>query len=523
MNQPLPRYVDYMYSYPHKTAYRSFPSPVSLVPYLKQVEGQKASLYFHIPFCSHKCGYCNLFSLQTNRADYIATYLETLHKQAQQLSPLTTGLAFDSFAIGGGTPLLLTVPQLEYLLDTAALFGVHPSHTFTSVETSPEYADPARLDLLKQAGVARVSIGVQSFLDEELTALKRRPRRDMINQALEAIRKRQFPFFNIDLIYGIKGQTVASFLYSLEQALLFQPNELFIYPLYVRPGTAITERESDDVCFQMYCAACDLLKDRGFLQTSMRRFIHHPSADAEISCGDEVMLSCGSGGRSYLGNLHYATRYTVCQRCIAGKLKEGIPTQSFVGKLRPGDIRYRDVNGDGKVDVFDKSPIGGTKDPEIVYGFGLNMKYKNLDFGALFQGIGRSWNILGSSIIPGANRGVTGNMFTNANDRWTVDNPSQNVFYPRLDDGINSNNNQSSTWWLRNMSFLRLKNIELGYSLPKNLWRNTTVISGIRLFVRGTNLLTFSKFDLWDPEVENTTGAAYPIMKSLSAGFEIKF
>ena len=93
MNQPLPRYVDYMYSYPHKTAYRSFPSPVSLVPYLKQVEGQKASLYFHIPFCSHKCGYCNLFSLQTNRADYIATYLETLHKQAQQLSPLTTGLS----------------------------------------------------------------------------------------------------------------------------------------------------------------------------------------------------------------------------------------------------------------------------------------------------------------------------------------------------------------------------------------------------------------------------------------------
>ena len=195
----------------------------------------------------------------------------------------------------------------------------------------------------------------------------------------------------------------------------------------------------------------------------------------------------------------------------------------YTSKLRPGDIRYRDVNGDGKVDVFDKSPIGGTKDPEIVYGFGLNMKYKDLDFGALFQGIGRSWNILGSSIIPGANRGVTGNMFTNANDRWTVDNPSQNVFYPRLDDGINSNNNQPSTWWLRNMSFLRLKNIELGYSLPKNLWRNTTVISGIRLFVRGTNLLTFSKFDLWDPEVENTTGAAYPIMKSLSAGFEIKF
>ena len=329
MNQPLPRYVDYMYSYPHKTAYRPFPSPVSLLPYLEQVEGQKASLYFHIPFCSHKCGYCNLFSLQTNRADYIATYLETLHKQAQQLSPLTTGLIFDSFAIGGGTPLLLTVSQLEYLLETAALFGVHPSHAFTSIETSPEYADPARLTWLKQAGVARISIGIQSFLNEELTALKRRPRQDTINQALETIRKMEFPFFNIDLIYGIKGQTVDSFLYSLEQALLFQPNELFIYPLYVRQGTAITERESDDVCFRMYCAARDLLKDRGFLQTSMRRFIHHPSTDAEISCGDEVMLSCGSGGRSYLGHLHYATRYTVSQHCIAGEIDDYMGTADF--------------------------------------------------------------------------------------------------------------------------------------------------------------------------------------------------
>lgn len=185
------------------------------------MEGQKASLYFHIPFCSHKCGYCNLFSLQTNRADYIATYLETLHKQAQQLSPLTTGLAFDSFAIGGGTPLLLTVPQLEYLLDTAALFGVHPSHTFTSVETSPEYADPARLDLLKQAGVARVSIGVQSFLDEELTALKRRPRRDMINQALEAIRKRQFPFFNIDLFTESKDKLWPAFFIHWNRLFCF--------------------------------------------------------------------------------------------------------------------------------------------------------------------------------------------------------------------------------------------------------------------------------------------------------------
>lgn len=329
MNQPLSRYVDYMYSYPHKTAYRPFSSPVSLLPYLEQVKGRNASFYFHIPFCSHKCGYCNLFSLQTNRGEYITAYLNTLRRQAQQLAPLTAGLAFDSFAIGGGTPLLLTVPQLEFLLDTAALFGVHPSNAFTSIETSHEYADTARLNLLKQAGVARVSIGIQSFQDKELIALKRRPRQDSICQALNAIQKMDFPYFNIDLIYGIKGQTVESFLYSLEKALRFQPNELFIYPLYVRQGTGITEREPDDVCFRMYRVACELLQAKGFLQTSMRRFIHHPSTDAEVSCGDEVMLSCGSGGRSYLGDLHYATRYTVCQQCIAREIDEYMATTDF--------------------------------------------------------------------------------------------------------------------------------------------------------------------------------------------------
>lgn len=205
-----------------------------------------------------------------------------------------------------------------------------------------------------------------------------------------------------------------------------------------------------------------------------------------------------------------------------GTLKEGIPVQSFTAKVRPGDIKYVDVNKDGAIDAFDQSPIGGTVDPEIVYGFGLNMKWKDLDFGVLFQGIGRSWNILSGNIIPASNKGTTYNIFTNYNDRWTVDNPSQDVFYPRLDYGTNSNNSQPSTWWLRNMSFMRLKNIELGYSFPKK-WMQNIFISGARVFVRGTNLLTFSNFKLWDPEVKDKTGAAYPVMKSLSAGFEIRF
>lgn len=213
-----------------------------------------------------------------------------------------------------------------------------------------------------------------------------------------------------------------------------------------------------------------------------------------------------------------------------GKLKEGIPTQNFAAKVRPGDIKYVDLDGNGTIDSFDQKAIGGTRNPEIVYGFGLNMTYRGFDFGVLFQGIGRSWNFLSGNIMPASNKGSMFNIYDNYKDRWTVDNPSQDVFYPRADYGTNSNNSQNSTWWLRNMSFLRLKNIELGYSCPKNLLQGY-IISGARVFVRGTNLFTFSNFKLWDPELEQSNtnpaaafdGARYPAMKSLSAGFEITF
>ena len=211
----------------------------------------------------------------------------------------------------------------------------------------------------------------------------------------------------------------------------------------------------------------------------------------------------------------------------AGILRSDLPEVTLVSKVRPGDIKYRDIGGidgkpDGKIDVYDKTAIGGTLDPELVYGFGLNLAYKGFDFGALFSGVGRTWNILSGNVIPVSNKGVYYNVFTNYNDRWTVDNPSQDVFYPRLDYGTNANNNQASTWWLKDMSFLRLKNVELGYSLPKTIL-DKIKITGIRVYLRGTNLLTFSSFKLWDPELKSTTGAAYPAMKSVSFGIEFKF
>mgnify|MGYP005965831399 FL=1 len=328
--QQISRYVSYMYSYPHKTAYRTLTPPVSLSPYLERLEGREASLYFHIPFCAHKCGYCNLFSQQCCDAERISLYLHTMRRQAEQLSVAAQGLKFTSFAVGGGTPLILDEGQLEELFCLAELFGVHPSRVFTSVETSPEYTQKSVLRQLRARGVERLSMGVQSFNETELKKLKRRPGLGTVVGALENIVEAGFPQFNLDLIYGIEGQTVESFMRSLNTALTYRPNELFIYPLYVRPGTRIDVRSTDDIGYAIYKSARELLVGQGFVQTSMRRFVRRDTTETEFSCGDEVMLSCGAGGRSYLGNLHYATPYAVRQQAIADEIDHYIRTTDFM-------------------------------------------------------------------------------------------------------------------------------------------------------------------------------------------------
>lgn len=328
--QQISRYVSYMYSYPHKTAYRTLTPPVSLSPYLERLEGREASLYFHIPFCAHKCGYCNLFSQQCCDAERISLYLHTMRRQAEQLSVAAQGLKFTSFAVGGGTPLILDEGQLEELFCLAELFGVHPSRVFTSVETSPEYTQKSVLRQLRARGVERLSMGVQSFNETELKKLKRRPGLGTVVGALENIVEAGFPQFNLDLIYGIEGQTVESFMRSLNTALTYRPNELFIYPLYVRPGTRIDVRSTDDIGYAIYKSARELLVGQGFVQTSMRRFVRRETTETESSCGDEVMLSCGAGGRSYLGNLHYATPYAVRQQAIADEIDHYIRTTDFM-------------------------------------------------------------------------------------------------------------------------------------------------------------------------------------------------
>ena len=210
-----------------------------------------------------------------------------------------------------------------------------------------------------------------------------------------------------------------------------------------------------------------------------------------------------------------------------GTLKDGIPTQDGVGAavLHPGDIKYVDVDGDGAITEADGGYIGGTKDPRIVYGFGGVISYKNVDFNFFFQGAGDMYRIIGQQpyFLPGGGTTTEGNAYSyNITDRWTETNQDPYAFWPRLTYGPNVNNYRASTWWKKNMSFLRCKTLEVGYTFPKS-WLQNLYVKNCRVFVSGNNLFCLSSFKLWDPELDTDDGLKYPINRSVMVGIDINF
>lgn len=193
------------------------------------------------------------------------------------------------------------------------------------------------------------------------------------------------------------------------------------------------------------------------------------------------------------------------------------------GDTRPGDIKYKDVNGDGKIDEYDKVPIGWGSVPEIMYGFGFSIGWKNLSLTAMFQGAAHVDAMLsGEGVLPFSQGSSRGNLQSNITDRWTEQNPSQDVFYPRLSIGNINMNYETSTWWLKNTDYLRLKNIELSYRLPDR-WMKRIHLDNARVFIQGVNLLTFSSFKIWDVELGDGRGARYPNIASVSLGVNFNF
>lgn len=201
------------------------------------------------------------------------------------------------------------------------------------------------------------------------------------------------------------------------------------------------------------------------------------------------------------------------------------PKQTF-GEVQPGDIKYKDVNGDGVVDDGDRVAIGATTRPNMIYGFGISGTWKGIDVNVHFQGAGKSSFFIDGPTVYAFSSGDWGNVLKEVaeSDRWisadisgnpATENP--NAEYPRLSYGGNANNYRPSTFWLRDGSYLRLKTLEIGYTFPKQ-WVNKIMFNNIRLFFRGNNVLTFSKFKLWDPELNSSSGTQYPLSRSFTFG-----
>lgn len=203
------------------------------------------------------------------------------------------------------------------------------------------------------------------------------------------------------------------------------------------------------------------------------------------------------------------------------------PFASQFGTVKAGDIKYKDLNNDGQIDAYDQTYISRGDVPTTVYGFGFTVGWKDLSVGMMFQGVAGAERVLnGSSVNPFNGGGGGGNLYSNIGDRWTEENPDQNAFYPRLSYGSettsNINNFQKSTWWVRNMNFLRLKTLQISYNLPKP-WVNKVHLKNAAVYVMGTNLFTLSRFKLWDPELNTDNGASYPNTTSYSVGINFTF
>ncbi|OYD46710.1 SusC/RagA family TonB-linked outer membrane protein [Sphingobacterium cellulitidis] len=207
------------------------------------------------------------------------------------------------------------------------------------------------------------------------------------------------------------------------------------------------------------------------------------------------------------------------------------PRQNF-GLYQAGDIKYRDVNGDGQITTLDMVPIGYPTAPEITYGFGTSIGFKNLDFSVFFQGLAReSFWIDPYATAPfvnydgnGINNGFLGEnalLQAYADSHWSEESRDIYAVWPRLSTIAIANNNQSSTWFMRNGSFLRVKSVEAGYTLPQD-FTNRFKITNFRIYFSGSNLFNFSKFKLWDPEMGGN-GLGYPLQKVFNIGLNMNF
>lgn len=309
------RYDGYAYAYPHKTAYRPLDPPVPLEEAWADEDRRNLFLYVHLPFCEMRCGFCNLFTTVRPDGEFVERTLEATLRQSAAVAAAVRPERIAQVAVGGGTPTWLSVAQAEALFGALARdWPLSWSGVPVSVEASPGTVTPEKLAFLRSAGVDRLSLGVQSFVPEDLADLRRPAAPGSAERACAMIREAGFPVFNLDLIYGNEGQDARSWRRSLDAALEWRPEELYLYPLYIGRLTRLDHlgRRPGQRRRDLYRQARDLLLQSGYRQISMRFFRRADVArSTDHCCQDDGMVGLGPGARSYTRSLHYSTEYAV--------------------------------------------------------------------------------------------------------------------------------------------------------------------------------------------------------------------
>ena len=330
-------YVSYAYSYPHKTAYRPLTPPVPLSEVWQDERRDGLFLYVHIPFCEHRCGFCNLFTTVNPEGNLVQRYLQQLRIEAEQIRRSIGVRSFANMAIGGGTPSFLTLSELQELFEIVTdVMDVAPRSVPLSFEVSPATIDREKLEWLREVGVTRISMGVESFDDATAHRMGRPQNRRRVDEAITLLQDINFPTLNLDLIYGTPEQTLDEWQKDIETAIRFAPRELYLYPLYVRPLTGLSGRQQpwDEQRLSAYRTARDQLIEAGYEQVSMRMFRQPQTAAVSKTvyrCQTDGMVGLGCGARSYTQSLHYSTEYAVRRDGVRSILLDYInrPAESF--------------------------------------------------------------------------------------------------------------------------------------------------------------------------------------------------
>ena len=318
-------WTGYVTYYPHKKAYKN----LGVLDMKKVWKGVKElNLYVHIPFCDRKCAYCNLFSTVLSQKDRENVYEKYVQKVLEEIEfygkSVDRNCIIRSLYFGGGTPVVLTISQLDKIIKKFHnIFPNWSDDVEACIECSPERLTREYLQGLKSIGIDRVSVGVQSFVQAEIDFVNRNISTEQTIQTIQNIKNAGLNY-NIDLIYGLPNQTEQSIMQSLEKAISLAPQTICIYPLAIRQGTAISYMDKNLMFtmaqkYEMFDKLRDFLETNEYECQTVVRFVKTKNSTYQqqrLEYEGIPTLSVGAGARSYTDNLSYCLTYKVDDNLI---------------------------------------------------------------------------------------------------------------------------------------------------------------------------------------------------------------